>query len=160
MVAVSNRRGAEAGDIGPAGGLGDRQGRDLRARENFGQYPRFQRGAPGVQDRRRSDRVREERSAQPAATGTRDLLGHDQMKKDVTRRAAVLLRVTDPEKADIGCLAVEIPRESLGLVPIIDVRRDLAPDEAAHEVTELFVLATVVIGVALYVHRRLEVVIV
>jgi hypothetical protein len=48
------------------------------------------------------------------------------------RRAAEVLGVAEADQAGVGGLGVELARERAGFVPGVDVRRDLALDEAAH----------------------------
>src|SRR6185295_13247000 len=81
-------------------------------------------------DRRQADRVREQARHQAAAAGARDLLGRDQAQPHRRRRPAVRLGIAEADQPGVGGLAIELAREAAGLVPRVDVRRDLALDEA------------------------------
>jgi len=66
------------------------------------------------------------------AAGTRHLVGRDEAPRHRRRRAAEVLGIAEADQSRIGRLGVELAREGAGFVPGVDVRRDLALDEAAH----------------------------
>jgi hypothetical protein len=61
--------------------------------------------------------------------------------------SSVFLGEAETEQPHIGSLAVEIPREGLRLVPVVDVRSDLARDEAPHGLAKVEVFGTIVGGI-------------
>jgi hypothetical protein len=79
----------------------------------------------------------------PPGAGTRQLVGDDDAMERIRRRAAQLLGIADAEQAHLAGLGVERPRELAGLLPRLDVRGDLALDEAAEGGAEGLVLGGV-----------------
>jgi hypothetical protein len=140
MTQVAPCAAAQPGDIGAARRFGDRECGDLRAGEHLGDDAALQRFAAVRDQRRQADVVREQARHQPAAAGARDLLGRDQAKPRIGRGAAIGLGIAQAEQPDVRGAPVERARESLRLVPCVDVRRDLGGDEGAHAVAEQLVL--------------------
>ena len=140
LVAVEARRGLDCRHVRAAGGLGDRQSADLVAGEYRWQHARLQLGTAKPGNRRRADAVRKQAGEQAAATGLRDLLGEDHVEKRVGLDTAELLGKPEAEQADGGCLLVQLARKGLGLVPLVDMRRNLFTHEAPHRVAKRLVL--------------------
>src|SRR6188474_53417 len=76
----------------------------------------------------------------PTRACERDFLRQHDVHQQVGGRAAVFLGKTDAQKSGRRRLLVHLPRKLTCLVPIVDVRDDLARDEAPHGLAERFVL--------------------
>jgi hypothetical protein len=140
VLAVAPRAGLQRGDVGTAGRFGDRQCGYFFAGDDVGQHAGFQCLAAGVQDRRRADAVRHQRSGHAAATGARQFFGGDQMMKSIgVRRTAVFGREAETEQADRGGFFVELQREAFCFVPLVGVGRDFLFDETAQGLAKVFV---------------------
>ena len=91
---------------------------------------------PSARDRRQADAVGHQRRGQPARADAGQLLRLGQRVEDVeaVAVAAVFLRVAEAQDAGGGGLAVEFAGELAGVLPRVDVGRDLARDEGADRV--------------------------
>jgi len=58
----------------------------------------------------------------------------------VAALAAVLRLVLEPEEAELAAAVVELTGELAGLLPLVDMRRDLLGDEAADRLPQRLVL--------------------
>jgi hypothetical protein len=84
-----------------------------------------------------------EAGIQAAAGVPRHFLGLDDAEEGIGRHAAILFGKAQLQKPCGGCLAIELARELLGLVPLVDVRHDFTLDEAADGAAEGLVLLAV-----------------
>jgi len=66
----------------------------------------------------------------------RHLQGLDDAEEKIGRHAAIFLGEAELQQAGGRSLAVELAREFLGLVPLVDMGHDFALDEAADGVAE------------------------
>lgn len=88
--------------------------------------------------------MRHQRGEHATGSALREFDAGDHPVEDVRAGdAAVLLGEPEPEQPDRGGLRVEFAREAAGLVPVGDVWRDLARDEAAHRLAEFEVVVAV-----------------
>ena len=139
MVAVAPRGGAQIRDVGTAARLGDRQRRDLPARQDFRQHPRLEFRRTCACDRRRADRIALQAGGDPAGPGPRQFLHRDDPHEIVDLRAAIFLGKAEAQQPDRGRLLVEFARKPAGLVPLMGKGFDLLLDKAAHHVAIGFV---------------------
>ena len=140
FVAVADRRGADAGDVGAGAGLGDPEAADL-----FALQARFQvlllllLGAEQVD--RGQDHVGLDREAHvgAAGAGVAHALGADQRVEVVAALAAVLLREAEAEEAE---LARPLHRRGrpVGVLPLVAVRPQLLLHPRLHRLAQVFVL--------------------
>ena len=105
-----------------------------------GRTLRFIHSGPSAAIGGAADRVAVQAGVQPAAAMARHLLGLDDAEERIGRHAAILLGKTELQQAGGRGLAVELARELLGLVPLVDMGHDLALDEAADGAPEGLVL--------------------
>lgn len=77
--------------------------------------------------------MRHQRGRKPTGADGRQLLGLGEAMEDIeaVRMPAILFGVAQAEDAGLGCLAVQLARQLAIGLPLIDMRRDLARDEAA-----------------------------
>ena len=106
---------------------------DLVARQHRRRDALFHFVATQREDRRQADAVRHQRRAEPARADRRQFLGQDQTVEIVEafRMAAILLGVAQAKDACVGSLLVQFARQFAFGFPAVDMRRDLAADEAA-----------------------------
>src|SRR5204863_3050919 len=92
-------------------------------------------------DRRRGDvGVRADARGGSARADARELLAEHRLVQVVAALPAVLDRVLEPEQALGGELGEDLVGEPALLLPLRRVRRELAVDESAHGLAQLFVL--------------------
>ncbi len=132
VVAVAPRGRRDAGDVGPAARLGDREAADQLARQGGSDEPVDQVGVAAGRDVRQGDAAGEEGGHQPARGARLEaaLLQRDAVE-EVTALAADRLGERDAEQALLGGLGVQLPRHLAGVLPRVEVRRDLAAYELA-----------------------------
>ena len=148
MVAVPGGDSAQRGNVGATRGLRDGERSDSFAGEHRRQHARLQFRAAEQGDQRATDRVRHQRSDHSARAALGELHARDQPVEGVgPGDAAVLLGEAETQQPHIGSLAIQVPREGLRLVPVVDVGSDLARDEAPHGLAEVEVFGTIVGGV-------------
>ncbi len=139
MVTLAACRGPEVGDVGAARRFGDGKRADLLAGQHLGQDLALHPFRPECRDGRTTDRVAVEAGVHPAAAVARHLLGLDDAEERIGRHTAVFLGKAELQQPGGRSLAVELARELLGLVPLVDVGHDFTLDEAADGVAEGFV---------------------
>src|SRR5581483_844221 len=149
MVAVAPGARAQIGDIGAAARLGDRERRNLLARQHPRQHPRLNIVARGARNRRRADGVAHQARRDAAGTGPRQLLACHDLHELVGGAAAKLLGKPEAKQPDPGRFTIERAWKLAGLVPLMGERLDLLLDKAAHDLPERLVLA----GIEWTVHR-------
>lgn len=120
MVAIPFRRGLQCRDVRTTTGLGNRQGADGLAGEDGWQYPSLQCLRTIFDDGGHPYAMAHQAGGDTTTAGHGELLGGDDHVEQVRFDAAVLLRITQRNQANIGRFAVEFPRESAGLVPFDD----------------------------------------
>ena len=96
-----------------------------------GRTLRFIHSGPSAAIGGAADRVAVQAGVHAAAAVARHLLGLDDAEERIGRHAAIFLGEAELQQAGGRGLAVELAREFLGLVPLVDIGHDLAVDEAA-----------------------------
>src|SRR5690625_587663 len=134
-VAYGSRR--EVGDVGPAAGFGNGQRSDRLAGERGTYVAVDQVAAAGRHDVRESDTVGEQRGYQ-ARRPSRfdDRLGHHGRVDDGAALAADALGISDAEEPDAGGALVELARYLAGILPLGEVRKDLALGESGRALAQ------------------------
>ena len=94
-----------------------------------------------LEDRRRRDAgVAADPGRHAARAAARHLLGEDRVVHVVAALAAVLLRVLEPEEAELAHAREQLARELPRLLPLGRVRADLLLDERAERLAQRLVL--------------------
>ncbi len=147
MVAVPDRGRLEVGDVAAAARLGDAERDDLVAREHRRRDALLQFLRAEREDRRQADAVGHQRGAEAPGADRGEFLGDDEAVEIVEafRMPAILFGVAQAENAGLGGFFVQLARQFAFGLPAVDVRRDLARDEAADALRERLV-GFVIIG--------------
>jgi hypothetical protein len=140
FVAVADRRGADAGDVGAGARLGDPEAADLLALQ-----PRFEvlllllLGPQQVD--RGEDHVALDREAHVGATGAgvAHALGADQRVEVVAALAAVGLGEAEAQEAELAG-ALHLLARPVGVLPLVAVRPQLLLHPRLHRLAQVFVL--------------------
>ena len=119
-------------DVGAAAGLGDRERADLLAGQRRPDEPVDQVGRAVGRDVRQRDAAGEQRGHQPAG---RAGLEHPLLQVDRVEQVAALaadrLGERDAEQTLLRGRQVQLARDLAGVLPLLEVRRHLAPHELA-----------------------------
>ena len=145
LVAVTDRRGGDAGEVGAGAGFGHRDGGDQVAGGDAG-HPAFGLLVGAVLDEvRRADVVVEgEAEAGAADAGRVELLAEDGVEAEVVgAAAAVLLGDRHADEAVLPGRGVHLAWGDAGLLPFEVVRRHLLRDERGERFAEGFVVGVV-----------------
>jgi len=147
MVAVAHGPGLEVRDVTAPARFGDAERDDLVAAEYRRRDAQLQVFGAERQDRRQANAVRHQRRPEPARADRGEFLGQDQPVENVEafRMAAILFGVAQPENARLGGFLVQFARQLALSLPAVDMRRDLAGDEAADALRQRLV-GLVIIG--------------
>ena len=132
----------DVGDVAPRVGLGDAERRDLLATDGGHEVALLLLLGPPLEDGRRGHLgVHADRHADAAGAAARHLLGEDDRAEVVAALTSVLLRVAQPEQAELAHAREDAVREALGRLPFIRVGAQLPGDEVAHRLAERVVLS-------------------
>ena len=131
----------DRGDVGAGARLGDAERADLLAADRRHEVALLLLLGAELPDRRRGDvDVRADARGRAAGADPRHLLAQHRLVQVVAALAAVGLRVLQPEQALRGELREHLVGEPALVLPLLRVRRQLALDEAADRLSQLFVL--------------------
>ena len=127
-------------DVGAGVRLGDPEAGDLLALDRGHEVALLLLLGAEQEDRRgRHVGVHRDAHAEPAALGVHELLGEHEVAEVVAALAAVLLRIGEPEEAELAH-AVEHGVGERRLLPLLRVRRELLHHEGVDRLAELVVV--------------------
>jgi hypothetical protein len=143
LVALAPSSGADAGDVRPAAGLGHGERADLLAGQRGPHEAVDEIGRAVGTDVRQGDPTGEECGHQ-ATGGARleERLLHRDRVEQVTTLPADLLGERDAEQSLLRRGEVQLARDRAGVLPVLQVGRDLAADELAGGVPQRFAVVT------------------
>ena len=142
LVAVADRAGLQAGDVGAGVGLGHRDRADHLAPDRRDEVALLQLlGAEAVQRRGRHVGLHGDRHAHAGGVAAPDLLGEHHREQVVRAPAAVRGVVLEAQEAEVAELREQLVRRHPPVaLPPVDVRVDLPLDERPHRLAERLVL--------------------
>ena len=129
VVALAHGGGPDAGDVGAAARLGDRERADGLAGQGRADEPVDEVGVAGGGDVGQRDAAGEQPGHQPAGGA---LLEHRLLQVDGVEQGAAatadLLGEGDAEQPLLAGGQVQLARDRAGVLPLLEVRRDLAAE--------------------------------